>query len=213
MRKSILLIAFLFLVGSVLVACGESDVSQVDGEEADNNDNNEDNEEVVEDNNEEANEDESEQNEGNNEDNNDGNNNGTEESGDIEETISVGDTMNFDGLEITLNEAFTSSGNEFEEPENDHFVLLDMTIENTTEEEAHVSTLMQMSLQDDESYTHDVAIFTDAEGSLDGELGPGRDMRGQVAFDVNESETYEFIFEHPFTSGQAIWEIPADEVE
>ncbi|WP_059103077.1 DUF4352 domain-containing protein [Shouchella shacheensis] len=125
----------------------------------------------------------------------------------VEDTISTGDTMNFDGLEITLNDAYTSEGSEWETPENGHYVILDLTIANTTEESANISTLMQMSLQDGEGYTHDVALYTEAKGSLDGEIGSGRDMRGEVAFDVDDSEAYEFIFENPFTSGQAIWTI------
>ncbi|GAK12317.1 hypothetical protein [Geomicrobium sp. JCM 19039] len=50
-------------------------------------------------------------------------------------------------------------------------------------------------------------IQINTTGSLDGEIGPGRDNRGEVPFDVNASDEYEFIFENPFTSGQAIWTI------
>ncbi|QQK74677.1 DUF4352 domain-containing protein [Salicibibacter cibarius] len=117
------------------------------------------------------------------------------------EEITIGDTMNFDGFDITLNDAYTSEGGEFESPDNDHYVILDLT----NDESADISTMLQMSLQDDEGYTHDVTIFTEAEGSLDGEIGPDRDNRGEVPFDVNESGEYELVFENPFTSGQAIW--------
>ncbi|WP_147802637.1 DUF4190 domain-containing protein [Alkalicoccus halolimnae] len=130
---------------------------------------------------------------------------------DQEEAVSVGDTINFDGLEITLNKAYTSSGNDFEEPGNDHFAILDLTIVNKTDEPANVSTILQMSLQDGDGYTHDATIYTESQGSLDGEIGEGRENRGEVVFDVNESDTYEFIFEHPFTSGQAIWKVELED--
>ncbi|GAK03937.1 hypothetical protein JCM19037_2298 [Geomicrobium sp. JCM 19037] len=132
---------------------------------------------------------------------------GGEEEEVVEESISIGDTMNFDGLQITLNDAYTSAGSDWETPENDHYVILDLTIENTTDEAANISTMMQMSLQDGEGYTHNSTIYTETTGSLDGEIGPGRDNRGEVPFDVNASDEYEFIFENPFTSGQAIWTI------
>lgn len=133
---------------------------------------------------------------------------GTEESEEVvDESLTVGDTVNFDGLEITLNEAYTSSGSDWETPENDQYVILDLTIENTTDETANVSTLLQMSMQDEASYNYDIALYTETKGSLDGEVGAGRDMRGEVAFDVDQSGVYEFIFEDPFASGQAIWTI------
>ncbi|WP_096189331.1 DUF4352 domain-containing protein [Evansella halocellulosilytica] len=178
----------------VLSACGEeSSVEQVDADDEEEDveevEENTSDDEAIDD---EATEDEEES---------------TEEEGQEEDSISIGDTVNFDGLHITLNDAYTSSGNDFETPSNDHYVILDLTIENTTDESANISTLLQMGLQDEEGYTHDVALFTDTQGSLDGEIGPDRDNRGEVAFDVNDSDVYEFIFENPFTSGQAIWEI------
>ncbi|NJP37940.1 DUF4352 domain-containing protein [Alkalicoccus luteus] len=194
----------------LLTACGESDIETNSGNESSNNaeaNAAEENEEVDNEP-EENNSAENDADEDNNENNAENEaNEEVEEEGQEEESISIGDTITFDGLAITLNDAYTSDGNDFETPNNDHYVILDMTIENTTDEEANISTMLQMSLQDDESYTHDVTIYTDTTGTLDGEIGAGRDVRGEVAFDVNDSDTYEFIFENPFTSGQAIWEI------
>lgn len=139
------------------------------------------------------------------------NNEATEEEAPaMPDKIAVGETINFDGLHITLNEVFTSEGSEWEKPSFDHYLVLDLTIENTTDKSASISTLLQMTLQDEEGYSHDIALFTETKGSLDGEIGPGRSNRGQIAFDVNQSSVYEFIFENPFTSGQAIWEVTVD---
>lgn len=185
MRKFTFILSLLLLLS--LSACGESDV------EPNNKDNNGGN--VTND----GAEDDIE---------NDADGNASENTGeDIEEKMSIGDSVNFDGLKITLNNAYTSSGSDFEKPSNDHYVVLDLTIENTTDKSANISTLMQMALQDEEGYTHDITIFTGTQGSLDGEIGAGRSNRGEIAFDVNDSAVYEFIFDHPFTTGQAIWEI------
>lgn len=121
--------------------------------------------------------------------------------------FAVGDTADFDGLKITLNGVRTSQGDEYFPPENDKFILIDLTIENTTNEAQTVSTLMQMSLMDPESFAYDVAIFADTKGSVDGEIAPGRKVRGEVAFDVPQADFYEFIFEDPFVGGQAIWKL------
>lgn len=187
MKKFLSLVGLLVLAFT-LVACGESSIEKVDKETptAGNND------AVVE-------------------------NNGAVDDAEaqpeeevLEESLTIGDTVNYDGLHITLNDVITSSGSEWEKPSYDHYLILDLTIENTTEEAANISTILQMSLQDEEGYTHSIAFFTETKGSLDGEIGPGRSNRGQVAFDVNQSSVYEFIFENPFTSGQAIWEISVD---
>ncbi|QKS70317.1 DUF4352 domain-containing protein [Paenalkalicoccus suaedae] len=190
-------------LSAALVACGNSEVEVMESEDNGNVN--------IEENNHPANSgNEMEENDAENTSDENSENNEPEEV-EIEETVTIGDTISFDGLEITLNDAYLSEGNEFEEPRNDSFLLLDMTIANTNEESADISTFMQMSVQDDEGFTHDPEIYLDAQGSLDGEIGPGRDNRGEVAFDVNESNTYDFIFQNPFTSGQAIWTI--EEVE
>lgn len=207
---SILFIAFF------LVACGGGDEN---GEENTNEDEQQTNEEANENGNE--NETEAEQNE-QAEDNENGtdnqqneppqdNANGNNNNGTQDQAASIGDMIQYQDLEITLNDAYTSEGGQFETPSNDQYLILDLTIENKSDEAENISTLLQMSVQDDEGYTYDVTIFTETKGSLDGEIGPNREVRGEVAFDVDESSTYEFIFEDPFASGQAIWSISVNE--
>ena len=205
---SILFIAFF------LVACGGGDEN---GEENTNEDEQQTNKEANENGNENENETETEQNE-QAEDNENGteteqNEQAEEDNNDNtqDQAGSVGDMIQYQDLEITLNDAYTSEGGQFETPSNDQYLILDLTIENKSDEAENISTLLQMSVQDDEGYTYDVTIFTETKGSLDGEIGPNREVRGEVAFDVDESSTYEFIFEDPFASGQAIWSISVNE--
>lgn len=115
----------------------------------------------------------------------------------------IGDMQTFDGLAITLNDVEYVTEATFG-PENDHFVVLDLTIQNTTNEPKHISTLMQMELQDSDGYKHDVALYVDGKGTLDGEIPAGDTIRGQVAFDVNQSKEYKFIFSGVL-SGQVSW--------
>ena len=122
----------------------------------------------------------------------------------------MGDTVHFNDLHITLNDAYLSEGGEWETPFNDYYLILDLSIENTADEPKNVSTLLQMSVVDDENYSYDITIFTETKGSLDGEIGPGRTTRGEVAFDVDSSSYYEFVYEDPFRAGQAIWRFEAN---
>ncbi|UCZ52638.1 DUF4352 domain-containing protein [Bacillus shivajii] len=130
----------------------------------------------------------------------------------VEEDLSIGDAVMFNGVQITLDDVRIDHGtDEWDAPNNDQYVIVHLTIENTLEESYNVSSMLQMSLFDEEHYSQDLAFMADTKGSLDGELGPGRTMRGEVAFDADESNYYEFIFEDPFTSGQAIWEFEINE--
>ena len=196
--KKVLLFVLLVVAGSILVACGESNVSPVENEDVSANEaesESESNENTEESTNEESSENEDQ----------------VEQS----EDLSVGDTINFDGLHITVNDAYITyaENDEFVEPMNDFFLVVDASIENTTDEEAAVSSLMQISLLDAEGYSQDIDVMLNTKGQLDGEIGAGRKLAGEVAFDVTDSEYYEFIFEDPFTTGQAIWKFNKDELE
>jgi hypothetical protein len=127
--------------------------------------------------------------------------------------LGIGDTVKFDGLEVTLNSVHTSMGADFFEPDNAYYVVLNVSISNTTDKSEHISSLMNFKLVDEEGYSQEIGIFVDTKGSLDGEIGAGRSMRGEIAFDAYESDTYEFIFENPFTSGQAIFTFKASEMQ
>ncbi|MCD8503144.1 MAG: DUF4352 domain-containing protein [Bacillaceae bacterium] len=136
----------------------------------------------------------------------------------VEETITdldltIGDTVAFDGLQVTLNSVHKSMGKEFFEPTNAYYVILNVTIENTTDKSEHISSLLNFKLIDGDGYSQDIGLFADTKGSLDGEIGAGRSMRGEIAFDAYESNAYEFIFENPFTSGQAIFTFDASEID
>lgn len=70
--------------------------------------------------------------------------------------------------------------------------------------------MLQTNLYSAESYAQSLTIVTDAKGQLDGEVGAGRKLAGEVVFDVEASDFYEFIFSDPFKSGQAIWKFTAE---
>jgi hypothetical protein len=122
------------------------------------------------------------------------------------EKFKIGDTVQFGDLLITVKGVRASKGDGFMTPENDNYIIVDVILENNTTETANISSILQTSLSDADGYNYNVTIAGDTKGSLDGQVGPGRKLAGEVAFDVPKSSSYEFIFEDVFTNGQAIWE-------
>ncbi|TMW70696.1 DUF4352 domain-containing protein [Alteribacter natronophilus] len=187
------------MIAAVMTACGEASIENVDsGNTADGASETDETEEAGEDTEEAASD-------------TDASENGSEAAEEEvieEEGLSTGDTVDFNGLHVTVKEVRRDDGDgDWMVPDNDFFLILDVSIENTTEESANVSTLLQMNLLDPSGYSQDIGIFADTRGSLDGEVGAGRTMAGEIAFDVEEADFYEFLFEDPFMSGQAIWMI------
>lgn len=131
------------------------------------------------------------------------------------ETYFIGDTVKMGDLVFTLNSARWDTGSEYMKPDPGvKWLVFDCTIENAGASPTTISSLLMFVLYDEESYSSDLTIFADTKGSLDGELGPGRKMRGEIAFDVEEAHSqWEFIFQpNVFGFGQAIFLISVNEV-
>ncbi|ALA52199.1 DUF4352 domain-containing protein [Shouchella clausii] len=120
----------------------------------------------------------------------------------------IGDEVNFNDLSITVNSVDFSEGSEWEQPSKDKYAYIDITVVNNGDEDYTLSSLMQFELVTNEGRSQDITIVSDQDGELDGTIGAGRTMAGQVVFDVSEADYYELIFEEILLSGQAIWEIP-----
>ncbi len=126
------------------------------------------------------------------------------------ETFYLGDTVKMGDLIFTLNSIRWDQGSEFMKPDpGEKWIVFDCTIENAGDSATNISSLAMFSLYDEEHYSCSMTIFADTKGSLDGELGAGRKMRGEIAFDVEEGQSkWEFIFKpEMFGFGQAIFEI------
>ncbi|MEN1968627.1 DUF4352 domain-containing protein [Lentibacillus sp. N15] len=186
MKKFTFMALFLILSLSILLAaCGESAIEKADGKTDDSK----------------ASEDKDK---------------GKEEKSKDKETenLKVGETVTFDGVDITLNEARIEPGGEFDEPENEQFIVVNLTAENNTDEEVTMSSMMNVELYDDEGYNYSTTILTEgAKGQFDGSVPAGNKLRGEIPFDVPKSDAYELHFSDPFQSGKAIWKITADELK
>lgn len=125
----------------------------------------------------------------------------------------VGDTVDFDGLEITLNEVRIEQGGEYDTKINDQFVVANLTITNTTDEDKEISSKLSIELKDEDGYLYSPTYLSEGiRGNLQGSLIPGETLRGEVPFDVPNSEKYELQFSYFSKLGKAIWTIPSSEL-
>lgn len=127
--------------------------------------------------------------------------------------LAIGDAVEFDGIKITLNEARIESGGEFDQPQEEQFVVVNLTAENNTDKEQVMSSIMNVELKDAEGYSYSTTILTEGtKGQFDGSIEPGGKLKGEIPFDVPKSDNYELHFSDPFKSGKAIWKVPSDQL-
>lgn len=117
-----------------------------------------------------------------------------------QEIFKVGETVNIQNVNLTVNSISNPDGNEFTKPEDGKkFLVVDVTIENTSTEVQNISSLLQMSVKDGtgQEYAVDFAATTIVDGaSPDGELAAGEKVRGQVGFQVPaDAKGLVFVFD------------------
>ncbi|GAW28948.1 DUF4352 domain-containing protein [Carboxydocella sp. ULO1] len=122
----------------------------------------------------------------------------------------VGEKVKMGDLAITVNSVKKSNGTQLFKPESGNiFIIIDAAIENLGNESAALSSLMMFKLADSEGYSYNQTILDNVKGSLDGEVGPGRKMRGEIVYEVpKKAQGLEFIFEPNLLGfGQAIFKL------
>lgn len=116
----------------------------------------------------------------------------------IQETANVNDTkIHVNSVTRVDNECsweYDGECQSYTEPENDFFLVIDVTIENTGSDELAVSSLMSFDLRDSNGEKGSYAYLDAVTSQLDGTLMAGDNLKGQIAFDVKDSESYNFYY-------------------
>ncbi len=101
--------------------------------------------------------------------------------------LGIGEMVQSNGLNITLNAVGkVESEYEFIKPKEGHeFFKANITLENVTEEDMPISSLMMFKMVDDNGVKYDLAVVN-GEGSLDGTIGAGRKMTGDFTCEVKK---------------------------
>lgn len=125
--------------------------------------------------------------------------------GNEKKEFSFGETATVNNTKITLNSIkkiqkecnfeYEGTCHSYNEPENDYFLLIDLTIENTGDKELNISSVMSFDLKDKSGERGKYAFLTKSISSqLDGEVMSKDLLKGQIAFDVKESDNYYFYY-------------------
>jgi hypothetical protein len=107
----------------------------------------------------------------------------------------VGDTqLDPSGVSVTLLSVKTTKKSALGSgPDNDFFLVAKFQLENQSDDEVTISSLLSFSLDGVSGKGYSVSIFADLDGNLDGSIRPGRKMLGEIAFDASSEELYYLV--------------------
>lgn len=128
-----------------------------------------------------------------------------DENGNAKTEFSISETATVNDTKIKINSVkkierecaweFDGQCQSYTEPDNDYFLIIDLTIENTGSEELAISSMMSFDLKDANGEKGSYALLTESISSqLDGSVMAGDLLKGQIAYDVKDSETYNFYY-------------------
>lgn len=105
------------------------------------------------------------------------------------QTFGLNETAVFENLKITATELKETSGTEFYKPESGNtFAGVKFTIENISDEEQTVSSLLLFdAYADDVSCDYSISAQLAFDGDLDGTLAPGKKLIGWYGVEVPEN--------------------------
>lgn len=107
--------------------------------------------------------------------------------------FTVGDTLEMNGVLVTLNDVSENSGSQFLKPTDGNvFVVCEFTIENNTDSEMAVSSLLCFECYFDD-YAANISLgamtSNQSKQQLDGSVAPGKKINGVVGYEAPEDWT------------------------
>lgn len=122
------------------------------------------------------------------------------------EVFNIGDTIELDKFKITVNEVKTTNGSDFIKPqEGNEFLYVDATVENISDKEQTVSSVLMFKVVDKDGRAMKQTIVENANGQLDGTIGPGRKMTGEYVVEVPKDATgLELQFDSSLAGNQVV---------
>lgn len=118
-------------------------------------------------------------------------NSGQQETDSDASTFTIGDTADFDGVQVTLSSAVLSDGDgQYMTPDDGkYFLILTFNIDNQSDEDISVSSIASFEAYcDDTSINEDLvgqqAPEANGLGQLDGSVAAGKKMNGVISYEV-----------------------------
>lgn len=106
----------------------------------------------------------------------------------------ISETLSGELSDITLNSVSFAKSSQYFQPENGHFLVVNLTIKNNSEEFFNISSLANFELQGADLYIYSQAFGVDTRGSLDSTLAPGSSLRGEIVYDIPEVASFELRY-------------------
>lgn len=102
-----------------------------------------------------------------------------------DETFTVGDTVDDNGLLVTLVscDEYVSENEYITPEEGKKYIRLNFEIQNNSEDTANISSIVSFSAYADD-YAIDQAYVDSSDKSLDGEVAVGKKMNGSIFYEV-----------------------------
>ncbi len=104
-----------------------------------------------------------------------------------EQELGVGDSVEVEGVEATLNEVRVLPTTDLDQPiqnPDNRFLAADLTLENVSEDPVSVSSLLEFVLKNEEGYSASQAIHTQQRALAEGEIAPGEKASGEIVYEV-----------------------------
>lgn len=129
----------------------------------------------------------------------------TDEKGNTKKEFSITETASVNDTKIKINSVkkvtkdclieYDGKCQSYTEPENDYFLVIDLTIENTGDEELSISSMVSFDLKNTSGEKGEYTFLTESVSSqLDGSVMSGDLLKGQIAYDVKDDEKFNFYY-------------------
>ena len=111
----------------------------------------------------------------------------------------VGETVDIDGVKFTINSAINVDeadmvNNASNLAEGNTYEIIDITIENTTDKDVAVSSVMSFTLKDEDGRSCSYLLSWRDNGQLDGTILPGDKISGELLYEVPRNGELDLFF-------------------
>ncbi|WHX27951.1 DUF4352 domain-containing protein [Virgibacillus halodenitrificans] len=122
-------------------------------------------------------------------------------------TFKVGDTVDLNGLEITIESAEYVSANEYSPAKKGKVLQMQLNVMNQKDDKLFLDST-EFNLYDSDGNLLE-PYFGGDDLDISGDIHSGKKLQGKLTFDVPESDSYELIYNPTFswTDEEVVWEI------
>ena len=121
-----------------------------------------------------------------------------------EQELGVGDSVEAEGIEATLNEVRILPTSDLDQPvENpdNRFLATDLTFENVSQSPVSVSSLLEFVLKNEEGYSASQTFHSRQRELAEGEVPPGQKASGEIVYEVPPESRGLQLDYRPFARG------------